>query len=309
MGSLNTSGTHTFSGAITNNAGNVYLSALSSGGTTAFTNAISGSGQVNIEGAGTVILSGTNTYSGLTFITGNLQLNKSGGTTILDANSVTVDGPTATLKVSSDQTLSNLTLLNGANVTVDPSVTLTITGTLALTNGKITLGTGNLVLGSSATMTGASSSNYIVTNGTGKLKINNVTTAKTFHVGSSSSSYSPVTITNTGTADNFSVSVGTTLSSPIVASKAVGLQWNISEDAAGSSNATLVFEWPVAAENGSFVRGTGLNIGHHNGATWDLTLATLGGSGPYTATASGFTSFSPFAVMNDVALSSELKTF
>lgn len=63
----------------------------------------------------------------------------------------------------------------------------------------------------------------------------------------------------------------------------------------------------MGSENGSFVRGNAIEIAHYNGTIWDAyKLATLGGSGPYTATASGFTDFSPFVVTNQNALSVEL---
>ncbi|MFN9710566.1 MAG: beta strand repeat-containing protein, partial [Bacteroidota bacterium] len=73
LGGLNTSGTNTFSGNIISTASSfLTLSALNTGSTTSFTGIISGvATQLDIEGEGTVVLSGANTYTGKTYVTAN----------------------------------------------------------------------------------------------------------------------------------------------------------------------------------------------------------------------------------------------
>jgi autotransporter-associated beta strand protein len=109
---------------------------------------LSGSGNLSKVGAGTLILNGENTYSGSSIISGGiLQLNRTGGTTIPTTNNVTVNG--GTFRVSSNQTLNNLTIEEGGILLVDGGVTLTINGNLTL-NESVTI-SGNLVIGSNGT--------------------------------------------------------------------------------------------------------------------------------------------------------------
>lgn len=99
---------------------------------------------VEKNGTGTVVLSNQNTYTGLTTINaGTLQLNRTGGTTIPNTNSVTVSG--GTLRVSQNQTLSNLTLTSGG-LTIDSGATLTLTGNVTIPNGFTITNNGTLVI-------------------------------------------------------------------------------------------------------------------------------------------------------------------
>jgi autotransporter-associated beta strand protein len=109
------------------------------GGSRQFSGIISGNNGVGLTisgtGAGTVILSGANTYTGLTTVSGStLQLNNAAGTTLPATNSVTVNG--GTLRISKDQTISDFTM-NTGTLTVDASTTLTITGAYNVTGGTI----------------------------------------------------------------------------------------------------------------------------------------------------------------------------
>jgi hypothetical protein len=92
------------------------------------------------------------------------------------------------------------------------------------------------------------------------------------------------------------------------------MQWDISEDVIGGSNATLTPTWNAASagtgdEAPAFDRKAATVIGHYNGNYWEETAATVAGTNPYTATASGFTSFSPFIVGNIHAVPLTLLSF
>jgi autotransporter-associated beta strand protein len=258
------------------------------------------------QGSGKLTLTGDNIYSGLTTINaGTLQLNKTGGTTIPITNDVTVNG--GTLQISSNQIVNNL-IVNGGNVIIDDGITLTINGILTLTSGNITLGTtgtGNLI---TTTISGGSSTAYIVTNGSGGLTVSNFTGSKVFPIGPTASIYAPATVLNNASSRDFSIKVSTTFSgTPSLTTKMIQLQWDITPSNLTGNNANLTFQWPVSSKNSAFDLSKPIQIIHYNGASWgDAKLATLAGSDPYTASASGFTNFSPFAITNPTSLSVDL---
>lgn len=126
----NTGETFTVTGVMSNNGANVNT--------------------VNKNGVGTVILTGQNTFTGLTSVNaGTLRLNRTGGGTLPATNNVTVSSG-ATLRVSTNQTLNNLTLPAGASLTVDTGATLTINGTF--TYGGTISGAGTIAYGATGTL-------------------------------------------------------------------------------------------------------------------------------------------------------------
>lgn len=104
----------------------------------------SNSNTVVKNGSGTVILTNQNTYTGSTTInSGTLRLNRTGGTTLPSSNSVTVNG--GTLRVSSNQTLTSLTLTSGG-LTIDNDVTLTLPNGLSIPEGFTITNNGTLLI-------------------------------------------------------------------------------------------------------------------------------------------------------------------
>lgn len=99
VGGLNTSGTHTFSGNITNNSttGGALLSAVNAGGSVTFSGVLSGTGAYTTQGAGTITFSGAsaNTYTGATTVNaGTLVLNKTAGVIAIPTNTTIAAGAT-----------------------------------------------------------------------------------------------------------------------------------------------------------------------------------------------------------------------
>lgn len=210
-------------------------------------------------------------------------------------------------------TFNNLTLNNSGGLTLAPStgLTTTITNTLALSKGKITLGKYDLAIGADAvsgSISGYSSSNYIITNGSGALNQYNIGTDQrtnvVYPIGSSSSSYTPVTlnVVDATTVDNFKAAVsqgvltngtgGTAYTSDIV-----DRTWHISEGTATGSNVTLTVQWNLADELAGFDRAN-CYISHYTGDSW-IATSTSGAAGagpPYTRVSGTVTSFSPFTV-------------
>ncbi len=243
----------------------------------------------------------------LTNASGTLRLNKTGGSTLLAVANVSVTG--GTLQISTNQTLNNLTV-NGGTVTVDNGVTLTINGVLTLTSGKITLGTtgtGNVV---AAAISGGSSTSYVVTNGTGTLTQPAVTAGTLYPIGSSSTSYDPVTLAP-ATPRSFSASVKGALTNPLGSSPTnpgliVNREWNIT----GTQGATdITFGTSATCIDGTNTRpagNTGL-IGHWNGTSWDDVPANYMTPNVWQVLAYAGT-FSPFIVgAPGAVLSAELQ--
>jgi pectin methylesterase-like acyl-CoA thioesterase len=196
--------------------------------------------------------------------------------------------------------VNNLTINNAAGVTLGNS--LLVNGTLNLTAGKLIAGSNTVTANAVA---GGSASNYVVTGGTGFLKINNVAgTDILFPVGPTASSYNPATMSNTGTADNFSVRVAAGVLPPGInvqpqSDSSVNNTWTINEDVAGGSNATIKLQWNTADQNSLFAPAN-CAVVHSNGTVIDYTgtfgAVTNAGANVFTKTGSGFTAFSPFGV-------------
>ncbi|MES2774959.1 MAG: MBG domain-containing protein [Bacteroidota bacterium] len=175
-----------------------------------------------------------------------------------------------------------------------------ISGTLHLGGGIVFLGDYNL---SCTHFTGGGAWSYIITNGIGKLKIANIGTGGIvgdvlFPVGGFGG-YSPVILNNSGSADEFGVRVqdGFNGAGPVsYPDKAVNLLWDISEAVIGGSNAAVTLQWNGPGHGTDFNINGSHEMGHYIGGVWVASPTMINGSGPYSAMASGFTNFSPFAV-------------
>ncbi len=144
--------------------------------------------------------------------------------------------------------VNGLTVNNPAGLTLSGSVS--VADTLNLVSGQLILDTNHVM---ATTLVGGSSANYLVTDSTGSyLGIPNVGTTKVlFPVGTTAEGYSPVWVTNTGTADTFSVSAMADSSVPAGVGR-VNVKWNVLESHPGDAVSTLAFGWMAAAENPAF---------------------------------------------------------
>ena len=76
----------------------------------------------------------------------------------------------------------------------------------------------------------------------------------------------------------------------------VNREWDIIESVSGGSNCSVSLTYDAAASTGASYSPAGTMVtGHRTGGVWTETGATIVGT---TVTASGFTSFSPYAVGN-----------
>lgn len=193
-------------------------------------------------------------------------------------------------------------LING-NVNL-VSGNLEIFGNLTLANSaKITLNNNILNLKGAFSSLAGSNTSYVISNGTGTINVENLDAARgtiSLPIGTTTN-YNPVSLSNSGTTDTFSVRVSDGISG--TTNGAVNATWDISEAVAGGSNLSLNLGWNQTQENGTFVRSAA-KVGHFVSGNWiQETSGSVLGSNPYTLLATGISSFSPFSVINFSALS------
>jgi Secretion system C-terminal sorting domain len=182
--------------------------------------------------------------------------------------------------------VDNLTI--GHAITLDAAATcknLTFTGA-----NKLTLGANDMT--ATGTVTGGSSAGYVVTDGSGKLKIKNVTGggAKTFPIGTSSTSYDPAVLTPTTTSD-IAVKVSATFANAVLdAAKVLPREWDITPTTPSSTTLALTHDAAATAPSiGTVV------LGHYTAGAWNETDVTSPAYNAGTRTYSGTCStFSPF---------------
>lgn len=185
-------------------------------------------------------------------------------------------------------------------------------------NGKVvlTIAHGGLVDATKTTNLNLGG-NYFITEGSGALKRTVGSTPVLFAVGTTASSYNPAIITNTGTADNFSVGVKSSFDhTPVAPLQVVSAQWNISEETPGGSVADIKLGWLPAGQAAAFDMTKPVNLMQYAGSAWENKTTTVSGTGtvadPFLATATGFTNFSSFGVTNSypsIATNAALNTF
>jgi alpha-amylase len=190
---------------------------------------------------------------------------------------------------------------NTANLNL--AVANTVTQELRFTNGKFILNNGKLTLAGSATITGASTNNYVQTqnmaNSASFLVQEVGATTVDFPVGNNT--YTPVSLTNNGITRNFSVRTfddvleNGTSGADYTNGNELNKSWEITPDGTGvDTNVSL--QWNITEEGGTFNSSTAL-IYKNDGAMWNaLTSGTVLGSNPYSITTTGVTSFSTFTV-------------
>ena len=233
------------------------------------------------------IFTGTNqgTISGSA--TSNILINKTLGNTAI-----------GTLRFKAGSELLNNLTYNAAgtgNNNLVLATPLTINGALNFVSGKILVG--NNTLTAAGTITGASSNSYIVTNGTGSLKINNVGASNvTFPVGPSITLYNPVTLSNSGVVDNFSVNAATATPFCLDPASSVTTTWNITEETMGGSNCTIALDYTGSATGASYNPALA-KIADCSGNSPYYNNGTVAGT---VATGTGFTGMTTFGITSNI---------
>jgi len=291
---------------VNNNAGGI----MDIGGDVNFNGAVN-----DIINSGRLILQGS--FQGIN-IAGTIENTSSGewywsyngGSWDVDILSAFTDNGTFVYSASSSQSIiplsyNNLRIEGTGTKTLTNDVT--VNNTLTLSNGNIGLGDFNLVIPSTGTIAGGSNTSFIITDGAGSLIQQNIGAAGRtgdvlFPVGFSSTSYTPLTINNTsGVADDFSVRLEDAIyadgySGTEQTTDMVDRTWFIDEATPGGSDVTLTFQWSDAEGLTGFNAGD-MHIIHYDGAQWEqLWSGAATGTGPYVASVSGVSDFSPFGL-------------
>lgn len=182
--------------------------------------------------------------------------------------------------------------------------------------GKMLLGSASLTLGPAAWILGANEQRFFLTDGVGALKRSNVgASGAEYPIGTlrgatlSDTSYAPVIVANSGTADNISMRVQASVDNPpFFMGDAVNLQWTAAEDVPGGTALTLTVQWSSADAGSTFNPGGSVALNYHS-STWTEAAAMVSGAGPWTATASGIPEVSKYYVGMSNPLPVELRAF
>ncbi|MEQ1676690.1 MAG: T9SS type A sorting domain-containing protein, partial [Chitinophagaceae bacterium] len=253
---------------------------------------------------GAAIFSVTNTGTITGSTTSNLVINKTvGGQPIGSIGFTTGAQQLNNFDYNSSGTgTNNLTLLTP----------LTVSGNLTMTAGLIIVGANDLAVAGAAT---GLSTSYVQTNSTGSFILNNVTAARTAPIGNST--YNPLVITNSS-SHNWTLRVVDNLNvaDPFFASnvlKAVQREWHITPSVnPPASGADIIFQWDDSDPTQigtSYNPAENVQVWHEiiNGSPYGDDWVAAGvsqiatgapGPGVRTATITGWSWYSPFAVSN-----------
>ncbi|GAA4357673.1 hypothetical protein GCM10023185_22590 [Hymenobacter saemangeumensis] len=290
-------------------AGTSFAPALSSGTLAARSLTVESGATLTLAAGTTLRVSGNLRVAGTLAGGGTLELNGSSEQTIST-------GSTAALA------LGSLTINNAANARLLSP--LSVSGTLAFTAGRLVLGNQDLTLGSSASLSGVSASRYVVTPdvaASGGFVVRTVPTGGTpivFPVGTPAS-YTPMTLSNVGTASTFRVrtfsgqlSNGNSGAPYSRQNEFVNRTWEVTPTLSTGPNVTMSVQFDAADQNPGFVSSLASfyrNLGGAGSSWTEVGRATLSGTGPYVASRSDISTFSKFALGNASPLPVVLSSF
>ncbi len=245
-----------------------------------------------------------NNGGNINLMTGNVSVHGNFFNTGIVEN--TNNGVFAIGHSSGENTIGNTGIFNG-RLTVSSGAKLRLISDLKINDfrndgGTIFLGQYNFQLDKFTNLPPK-----VITDSTGSLVIMAGADPVLFGVGTDAASYTPVIISNNGTADYFSVNVKNGVRSKgnsgnPVTLQAVNKTWNISKLNPDGGNATITLQWNNADELPGFNRKN-VYLNHFTSGIWDSgTSGIASGSNPSTFSRSGFTSFSPFTITSSTSI-------
>lgn len=243
--------------------------------------ATSMSGPFNIEG--TVAYTANANQSVLPAAHGSLEINGSGNKYLqsnVDISNNLVLGGTAKLVTGTNI----FTMKAGSNPVSGASFNGVVTSWIVTGNGNS--GAGNT--------------------GLGGLRIEQVNAADggvLYPVGATPAAYNPLQLVNTGTTDDFTISVKDQVIPGGIQGSGIDRTWQVSEGIPGGSNIALDLRWADAEELSLFdrtvsevIRSDGANI------VQSSSTAAASGSDPYIRGASAFTTLTQFSVASHTSV-------
>lgn len=253
-------------------------------------------GLLNIESGASLDLAGfTLTLEGDFINDGTLTTNSG---TIQFTGSIEQD-----ITGSTNTTFHNV-VINKTGSAAELRLAANVGNQLTLTLGNLSLNDNTLTIENTATISGGSSTAFLVTDGTGELcqnGLDNVDGTRVFPIGPTTSSYNPISINNIGTEDDYCARVVETVYSEGQIGSgvqqtvdAIDRTWFVDEGTAGGSDVTLTIEWDGSHELTNFDRSD-MFISHYTGSYWEVYGSGISATGldPYAASVSGVSSFSP----------------
>jgi len=200
----------------------------------------------------------------------------------------------------------SVNIMGGGSVMIGSD--LVVQGSLNLMGGFVDIGSNTLQIDGS--VSGSSSSSYVITGLNGYLGMNLMagSTASVFPIGTFSN-YFPATIMLNPSSSNGTVSVnvspnvyadGTTGAAISSNQPLVDATWFVKSTIASNLSLNLQVEWSSSAEVNGFNRSAAY-ISHYEAGAWDtsaIMASTARGGGMYSLERSDITSLSPFAVFN-----------
>lgn len=268
---------------------------------------VSGSAQIdgNVSSAPTLYVNGATQNNGTITNAGEMQHTGSftsvAGTFSSTGDNVFLIGFTQNLagNFTGSGSFYNLILNKTSNALV-LSTDAEVSNQVNLVTGKIFMGSLNLTLAPAATIVGYDANDYIVSNLAGTLRQTVGAGSKVFPIGTTTS-YNPITLSNSGAADVFSARVSTTVGcgGTLGTDAKVNRMWHISEAVAGGSNLNITAQWATADEGSAFLR-TASGLSTYDGTNFKLPATNSGAAsisaGVWSQSLTGITNPSPFTV-------------
>ncbi len=249
-------------------------------------------------------------------VTGNISAGGTGSISSTSVSNITVN-TTAALSggiafANNGDVVNDFTVNVGAGNSLDLNSDLEVTGELTLQGGKIDVGNHDITITASGSISGGSSTNYIVTDASGTLTIAlTANDSATYYVGTSTN-YAPAQVSLNNGSGNGMVSVSVdgdilsqgTAGVDISTNQAVvDATWHVESDITSNLSLDLKVMWSAALEVNSFHRSSA-RLSHFTNGNWDAqanTSATAEANSMFSLRRDGLTSLSPFAVFGESA--------